>query len=408
MSRPMWLHARRAARLGLAGLFAASLAACGGTPTRPDGDSTTTGGAGDAQLPEEVPAPPPVKREAKEVFTSGVAAYKSGNTKQAIAQFERAIEADETFGAAYFNIGRIYEDQGDTDEARRWYQRASEKGKNFGDGLVNLGRMELAKGNKSEAMALFNKAIQIEPFNGEAHLNLAHEARERGDFANAVKHVRTALKEDSQNVLAYEVLARVYYDLGRFELAKLVCLTGLDIAKTADLYNTLGLVHLKQDNVRVALTAFEDALKLDPSYVPAHMNVGAITFNYRDYESSYRHFSEVVKQQPDNLDALLSKAVAARGLDRLDEAEAGYKAVLSKQSGHVGAHYNLGVLYQEYTQKLEDALREYQAVLSNERDDAELRKDVTQRIEAVRIQMKNMKEVEEMMRQQNAEGGGEG
>ena len=33
MSRPHWLHARRAARFGLAGLFAASLAACGGTLT---------------------------------------------------------------------------------------------------------------------------------------------------------------------------------------------------------------------------------------------------------------------------------------------------------------------------------------------------------------------------------------
>lgn len=414
MRSPMFGRtARRVASFGLAGLLAASLAACGGTPSRPDPEGGVGTGDGPQDLPADVPAAPKVAKEAKTLFEEGVKAYKAGNASKAISLFEEAIDVDSTFGAAYFNIGRIHEEQGRIDEARTWYERSAEKGKSFGDGLVNLGRLEMEKGNKGEAMGLFRKAIQIEPFNGEAHLNLAQDARERRDFANAVKHVRTALKEDSQNVLAYEVLARVYYDLGRFELSKLVCLTGIEIQKTADLYNTLGLVHLKQDNVTLALGAFEDALKIDANYWPAHMNVGAITFSYRDYESSYRHFDQVLKQKPEHLEAMLSKAVSARGLDRLDEAESGYKAVLAKDETHVGAHYNLGILYQEYTQKLEDAIKQYEAVLRHEREDAALRKDVSQRIEAVRIQMKNMKELEEMMRQQKAQeaaqgGGGDG
>lgn len=396
---------RVAGQIGAIALVAASLVACGPSPTRPDGQNGQlgAGGGGGEQTPDEPPAPPPVAKEARELFDEGVKAYKAGNASQAQRLFEQAIDADETFGAAYFNIGRLYEEKGDDDTARTWYERSAEKGKGFGDGLVNIGRMHLETGRKGEAMALFRKAIKIEPFNGEAHLNLAHDARMRRDFPSAVKHVRTALKEDSQNVLAYEVLARVYYDLGRHELSKLVCQTGLQIQKTADLYNTLGLVFLTQDNVRLALGAFEDALKVDAEYAPAHMNIGAITFNYRDYESSYRHFTAVLKQEPENLEAILSKAVSARGLERLDEAEAGYKAVLAKNEAHVGAHYNLGILYQEYTQKLEDALKSYEMVLRHERENAELRKDVTSRIQAVRIQIKNMKQLEEMMKQQKAQ-----
>ncbi len=410
------LHLLRIARLATVGLATASLMACSGTPPKPDDPNLGGGGASGQQtdLPDEPPAAPKVAKEAKPLFEDGVKAYKAGNTAQAIKLFEEAIDVDETFGAAYFNIGRIHEEQGRIDEARSWYERSAEKGKAFGDGLVNIGRLEMEKGNKGEAMALFRRAIQIEPFNGEAHLNLAQDARGKKAFADAVKHVRTALKEDSQNVLAYEVLARVYYDLGRFELSKLVCLTGLEIKKTADLYNTLGLVHLRQDNVTTALGSFEDALKVDANYWPAHMNVGAITFNYRDYESSYRHFTEVLKQKPDHLEAMLSKAVAARGLERLDEAESGYKAVIGKDETYAAAHYNLGILYQEYTQKLDEAIKSYEAVLRYERADADLRKDVTQRIQAVRIQIKNMKELEEMMRQQKAQeaaqggGGGDG
>lgn len=410
----MRLHLLRAARMAALGLAALSLVACSGTPSRPDGNGGlgTGNGTGNGQqtpdLPDEPPAAPKVAKEAKPLFESGVKAYQSGNTAKAISLFEEAIDVDDTFGAAYFNIGRIHEEQGRIDEARTWYERSAEKGKAFGDGLVNIGRLEMEKGNKGEAMALFRRAIQIEPFNGEAHLNLAQDARSRRAFADAVKHVRTALKEDSQNVLAYEVLARVYYDLGRVELSKLVCLAGLEIQKTADLYNTLGLVHLKQDNVTLALSAFEDALKVDGDYWPAHMNVGAITFNYRDYESSHRHFSEVLKQKPDHLEAMLSKAVSARGLERLDEAEAGYKAVLEKDQTYASAYYNLGILYQEYTQKLEDALTAYQNVLRHERQDADLRKDVTQRIQAVQIQIQNMAELKKMMEQQKAQEAAQG
>lgn len=388
-----------------ASLLSLALVACGGGPTPTTGNGAIGNNTGDPdqQTPDEPPPPPPVAKEAKPLFEDGVKAYKAGNHSQAIQFFEQAIDVDDTFGAAYFNIGRIHEEQGRLDEARTWYERSADKGKDFGDGLVNLGRLAMEKGDKGEAMGLFRKAIEVEPFNGEAHLNLAQDARSRRDFANAVKRVRTALKENSQNVKAYEVLARVYYDLGRFELSKLVCLTGIEIQKTPDLHNTLGLVHLEQDNVTLALGAFEDALKADNGYWPAHMNVGAITFGYRDYESSYRHFDEVLKKKPDHLQAMLSKAVAARGLNRLDEAEAGYKAVLAKDETYVGAHYNLGILYQEYTQKLEDSIKSYEMVLRHERENADLRKDVTQRIQAVRIQIENMKQLEEMMRQQKAQ-----
>jgi len=398
---------RRLAWWTAAGVVSTSLVACGGTPSRPD-PVDPVGGTGDDPSNPEPPPPPPVAQEAKPLFEKGVAAYKAGNASQAISLFEQAIDVDDTFGAAYFNVGRIHEEQGRLDEARTWYERSSEKAKAFGDGLVNIGRLEMEKGNNAEAMSLFRKAVNIEPFNGEAHLNLAQDARRRKDFANAVKHVRTALKEDSQNVKAYEVLSRVYYDLGRFELSKLVCLTGIKIQETADLFNTLGLVHLRQDNVTLALSAFEDALKVDGDYWPAHMNVGAITFNYRDYEASHRHFTEVLKQKPDHLEAILSKAVAARGLERLDEAEAGYKAVIEKDETYVGAHYNLGVLYQEYTQKLPEAITSYEAVLRHERQDEDLRKDVTQRIQAVRIQIQNMAELKKMMEQQKAQEAAQG
>jgi tetratricopeptide (TPR) repeat protein len=354
------------------------------------------------------PKPPPVKREAKELFRQGVEAYQSKagqpNLKAAIKFFKAAIEEDPGFGAAYFNIGRIQEQRGDLDSAADFYRQASDKGKNFADGIANLGRLKLIKGQTDEAQRLFQKALQIDKYNGEALLNMAQDSRVRRDFPVAVKQVRTALKGNEKNPKAYAVLARIYFDMGRYQLAKLVCVTGLKKDPNyPDLNNTLGLVFLKLNDVRAALAAFKAAVAADENYTAAHMNIGAMTFSYRDYESSLRHFDAAVRREPKNLKALLSRSVALRGLNRLDKAESGYKAILAIDKAHVGAHYNLGILYQEYTSKLDLATTHFESVLQYERANAKLRTDVTSRINAIRIQIQNKKEVEEMMRKQKVD-----
>jgi tetratricopeptide (TPR) repeat protein len=397
--------------------LAFAIAGCGGGPTPEPGggfdpapNEQQVGEPGPA-VTKAVPAKKPaIKREAAALFEAAIQAYAPKGQKhdfgRAISLLEEAIDADASFGEAYLNIGLMYEEQGKLEEAGSWFKKASEKGKKYGAGYANFGRLKLLAGRKAEAMSWFQKALGIDPFCGEAHLHLAIQAKDRRDFASAVKHVRTALKEDSQNVAAYEVLARVYYDLGRIELAKLVCETGLEIdADAAGLHNVLGLVHLKLDDVTQATRSFEAAIKADPKHSAALMNFGAITFSYRDYEASYRAFDTVVRLEPKNVEAIISRAVAARGLDRLPEAEQGYKKALEVNRCHVGAHFNLGLLYQEYMQKLPEALKSYEQVLRCESKDAAVRKDVTQRIQTVRIQIETLKEAEEMMKEEQKQDG---
>ena len=89
----------------------------------------------------------------------------------------------------------------------------------------------------------------------------------------------------------------------------------------------------------------------------------------------------------------LSKAVVARALGRLDEAEKGYRAVLAKSGDHIGAHFNLGLLYQEHKNQLPKALSQYEKVLSLTQD-ADLTKRVQQRIQVVKIQLESMQQTD--------------
>ncbi len=355
----------------LAGLAALSLAACGGQPAQQAGPMEQTPAA--SGEPGEPPKPPPVKKEARQLFADAERA-SARDPGRAISLLESAVDEDAKFCQAYVNIGLLYEKQGKLDQAKDWYKKSAEKAPNCGEGLAQLGVLYLKDDRNNEAAASFQRAVQLEELNGTEHLNLA--------------------------LMAYEVLAKTYYALRKYELARLVCEAGLGLDNTnAPLHNMLGLVYIQMQNLTGALKKFEDAIKANADYADAHLNLGSLTFGYRDYETAFRAFDAAAKLQPKNVEAVISRAVALRGLGRLDEAEAGYRKGLEMDPKHVGGWFNLGLLHQEYTQKLDEAIKAYESVLRFAQD-AELRKKATQRIQACRIQMQNQKMLEEQLQEE--------
>jgi Tfp pilus assembly protein PilF len=164
-------------------------------------------------------------------------------------------------------------------------------GSKVADGLSALAIEKLNAGNTSAATGLFRQAVGLDPFNAPANLNLAQAARARGDAKAARKMVRNALKQNGKNPDAYAVLARIYFDMGRFELSKLVCQSGLELGtKSPRLHNTLGLIYLREDDQRRAIRAFASAIKADKSFVPSKLNLGALVLSYKDFKLAYAQF----------------------------------------------------------------------------------------------------------------------
>lgn len=400
------------------------LTGCGGggapSPTVPDtqprsGSSTSQGEKRTAQS-----AQPKIERGAKELFLqAGRSASQSPpNYDEAIRLYDEAYQRDKNLKLALYNIGLSYELKGDQDQARRFYELAGKQG--VGDGWVNLGLMALAQGDQGQAEGLFNRALSVEPLNGRAHLNIAVFAKERKDYDTARASVRNALKEDSTNADAYDILAQIYYDLGRYKLAALVADAGLqDLDQEhAGLWTTQGLILLKLDDVIKAVRSFQRAVELDANNFAARLNLGLITFNYRDYEQSYQLLSEAVKLKPNHVEALLSLAVAARTNKRLDEARQGYEKVLSLSANHPGALFNLAVLDQDYvevdpsdyTRRIkitQQALQQYEKVLGMSQDE-KLRKKVQDRIEEAKIILEAIEVEREAAAVESATGQSEG
>lgn len=379
------------------------LVACGGgpggelSPNRQQRDTRPVRSNSSDQSDSQKPAQPKIDRGAKQLFllAGEAASGNNPNYDRALQLYNEAYDKDKNLKLALYNAGLISELKGDQEQAKSFYQAAADAG--LGDGWVNIGLMALEKGDRGQAESLFNRALGVEPLNGRAHLNLAMFAKERRDFDFAMKSVRNALKEDSTNADAYDVLAQIYYDLGRYKLALLVADAGLSEldSEHSGLWTTQALIQLKLDDVIKAVRSFQKAVDLDSGNFAARLNLGLITFSYRDYDKSYQLLSEAVQLRPNHIEAVLSKAVAARTLKRYDEARQGYQKVLTLSPNHSGALFNLAVLDQDYVEidmsnyaqrvnMTQKAIQQYTEVL-NQAKEEKLRKKAQQRIEEAKV-----------------------
>lgn len=399
--------ARRRTLVLTVSLSAATLlvAACGG------GGSTVRDGDGQGQGQGQGQQVTEARGSAEDTFERATALWEGGpaNYERVESLLEDVVDEDPGFAEAWFNLGVVREALGDQSGAVEAYRQSNAADPGFVDGLSNIAAIMLNEGHESEAQQLLTQVVEVDQFHPGANLNLARLHRERvkrngtvdtAEADEAINRIRLSLAGNAMNVAAYETLAGVYYDLGRYSLAQLVCNTAIALGlESASLYNRYGLILLAMDDVTGAYAQFRHGASMDESFTEASMNLGAVALNYRDYSGALQAFETVLRYDPENLDAMVSRAVALRGLDDLQGAEQGYRDVLAIDEDNLSAIYNMGVLYQEYHLDYETALEWFQRYL---REDVERRSAMADDVET-RVGV--LQELIELLRE---EGGGRG
>jgi len=390
--------------------------ACGGKQSTDDGLSRQERKeqkAAEAEMtPEQLEALRQEKLD-KEV-DAAIEEYLASNTsedrdyKAIEKQLKAVLKERPDDGDVMFNLGLLAYEQGDVNTAIEWWEKATESSDTYTRGMANLGMLRLADGDVAGAREIFERCVERSQTAPGCNINLALISRNenlkngkltRATAQTAIDHLRFALGGDARNATAYADLARIYHEMGQLDLARQVCenaiLFGID---EAPLHNRLGLISLADDDVITAYKEFQRAVQLDPEFLDAWMNIGAMALNFRDYQAAHHAFETVLKYRDrlskDNLvDAVLSYGVAKRGLDDLDGAETQYKEVLKLRDHDVRALYNLGVLHQEARGNYDEAVKWFTEVVNTPGStDAKLLADAKQRIETLNTLMEFLRE----------------
>ncbi|MCB9667399.1 MAG: tetratricopeptide repeat protein [Myxococcales bacterium] len=342
------------------------LSACGGGGGPADTSSTprdgiTAGGEGRVARLQRL------NSQARERWGKAIAEFQQNeregwsNTKCSRVSdgFENAAEAQKDgFPEAWFMAGLSLERCGETSDALALYERALRTSATYCKARVALGVIELNRGNTSEAMKIFRQSIKDDARCTEGYVNLATmeraSARTKAQYEEVLANLRRGLAIDANYLPAFNQMALLYLSLAGgdpklLDLAEVVCRQAQQINKNyAPIYNTWGLINLKQDKIIEAAAKFRQAFELDNGLFPAHMNFGQITLSFRGYEDARKAFEQATKLEPNNYDAHIGLGVAWRGLKSPTKAEAEYLKALEIDKSRPEALFNLGVLYQDY------------------------------------------------------------
>lgn len=374
----------------VAAALAVLAAACGGSSASSQQDLDRQA-AGAPPPPSEQPKiDRNVSGEAKKDFSRAVAFYqekaKGGwdreGCQEAARRFEQVANAYSKMVEARFNAGLAYQNCRLLRDAEASYQAALKIQGSHAPSLSNLGQIYFQGGNESRAREYWEKAVQADQKIAGARNNLAWlmirqvrdgKASLRESEEKILSHLRSVLAVENDNIEAYVLLALLYMEgsdknKSRLTLAKLLLDKAKEFSdKFAPLYNARGLLELKNDNVAQALDEFQRAVAIDGGFVEARMNVGNIVLGFRKYEEAGQQFSEVLKQNAKNYDAVVGLGIAQRGLKQLDEAEKSYKRATDLDSQRAEAYFNLGVLYKDFraneTQDLRAAQNHYRTAI---------------------------------------------
>jgi tetratricopeptide (TPR) repeat protein len=111
-----------------------------------------------------------------------------------------------------------------------------------------------------------------------------------------------------------------------------------------------------------AIRSYQQVLELEPGHAAAHINLGTLYYNRRDFASAEKHYRLAVEADHRYALAYFDLGNVLDETGRVDEAAESYRTALQLAPTYADAHYNLALAY-ERLGKPRRALNHWRAYL---------------------------------------------
>jgi tetratricopeptide (TPR) repeat protein len=191
------------------------------------------------------------------LIEQGRAAMARNDADAAATIFEKAVAQNPKSAEAHFLLGSAYGSQA---------QKAS-----------IFGQASLASKTKDE----FERAVELDPNHLEARFALVQyyvmaPGFMGGSYDKAFEQTAEIKKRDP--LMAHRSAAFIYSHQKKTEEAKKEYFAEVqEFPKSARAHYDLGLFHVSEKNYKAAFDEYQNALKLDAAYMPAHFRIGQLS-----------------------------------------------------------------------------------------------------------------------------------
>ena len=245
--------------------------------------------------------------------------------EQALEACKAVTEFDSEDPKAYFEAGDVYHKMGDTAQALAYFQKALEKDKTYIPAYLNMAEIKHDEGNKDETIKLYQKIIRINPNFAQGYYELGRVYQEIGENEKALSNLRKAIELDIDYVEAHFSIGQICYEEHQNETAKIRFSRVIEIIpESAEAHYYLGMVNHRCGNFNAAIEELEKAISLSKDSTKMEFDLAGIYVNANQWIEASKVLENILAKTPDYIDAILRYANVLENLSQLNEAEAEY------------------------------------------------------------------------------------
>ncbi len=186
------------------------------------------------------------------------------------------------------------------------------------------------QGRISDARAELEEALKLDPAYSEGYGNLGILQLSQGETPQAIQSFKRAIANASGNSTAHYGLGKAYLNTGQLDDAINELNTSLGMfANSAPAHLALGEAYAGQGNTVAAVKEFQESIRIKPENVDAYMHIADIREQRGDLEHSIAELHAAVELMPTNSELHARIADESLILEKLDDAMKEYQLVLS-------------------------------------------------------------------------------
>ena len=214
------------------------------------------------------------------------------------------------------------------------------------EGHVTLGNIYKEQGKIDDAINAYKEATNLDPKYSEAYAQLGLAKMMKEQYGDAVSDLKMAVSLNTGNSTAHYGLGKAYYKQGQYDAALKELNTSLyQFRNSAPVHQTLGDVYAAQGNNVAAIKEFQESIRIKPENPDAYLHIADIRENRGDLEMSIAELRSGLEMMPNNAELHMRVADQSLKLEKLDDAIKEYDTVLSNNGQNAAAAKGLTRAY---------------------------------------------------------------
>ncbi len=295
--------------------------------------------------------------------------YRSkGMYREAIEEFQKALELSPDEASLHYGLGLIYSHLGNSNAARTEFALSRAVDSIYGDPVISDADYYFNKKMYGRALPLYEEILRRKPTYVKGLFGAGLCCSKQGKLESAEKYYQKCIEIQPNFSLAYFNLGVIYSEMKMWKRAEEEYRRALELnPHNGKAYQNLGRLYDMQGDIHKAICAYEKAIENNPCFKAAHNNLGGLYARAGRYDEAIKAFINSVKIDPHYPLGYsnLGKIYLIQG--NVHDALGAFQRALSIDPENQWARYYLGRLY-VVMNRYGDAMRTYEEVIKGHPD----------------------------------------